>query len=289
MQDEKNEHLKLGDLSDSIRGCIFQARNRFRLRLRLMIDCLVLLGVVENVGSIVPNIKGVADDKSSGAPSHLRLKYRLATETSILNYRLPGYPPVRTHSLMDQESLLAYWNDLEHVYTKSDLEENETTTPTPQVPENEGGAWIKSLYYAKNWSLNVMFTRQQRETMNKYVDRRQRTTPIKNLLLCKTIAAEIGANLSGVHLYYMKLEEAMDPGLRRIRHKKETKPRAPRRSRYQLATNNDHLISAPFKYKRGQPQTAMAKLASQQQAGDEGSDDDSSVPMLTQGKSTYID
>jgi hypothetical protein len=32
----------------------------------------------------------------------------------------------------------------------------------------------------------------------------------------------------------------------------------------------------------------MAKLAAQQQAGDEGSDDDSGVPMLTQGKSTYL-
>lgn len=289
MQDEKNDHLKLGDLPDHIRGCIFQARNRFRLRLRLMLECLMLLGVVENVEPKVLNIKGVGDDKSPDAPSHLGYKYKLATETSILNYRLPGYPPVRTHSLMDQESLLAYWNDLEYVYTKSDLDENEIETANPQVPENEGGAWIKSLYYAKNWSLNVIFTRQQRETMNKYIDRDQRATPLKNLLQCKTIAAEIGANLSGVHLYYTKMEEAMDPQLRHIKLKKERKPRSARRSRYHLTTNNDHLISSPFKFKRNQPQTAMTKLASQQQVGDERSDDDSNVPTLTQGKNTRID
>ncbi|KAI8342996.1 hypothetical protein BC941DRAFT_410175 [Chlamydoabsidia padenii] len=287
MQDEASENIKLGDLSDSIRGCVFHARNHFRRKIRWLLDCLIILGLVENVEPQTPNVKGaVTKVDSFAAPSNLGFKYRLTTETTILNYRLPDHPPLHKHSLMDQDSLLAYWSDLEYCYLRTDLTEDESEIPV--VTENDNGDWIRALYTIKNWTQINIFTRQQREILNKYVDRDLRTTPLSNLLLCKSIAAEVGASNYSVTNYFKKMEEAMDPDFKPIKRNKQ-RPKGQRRvprSRFRTLGATG-IVSKPFKYKGFKTMTVDKLVAAQQQGGDEhldGRDDDSRVPTITQAE-----
>ncbi|ORZ25584.1 hypothetical protein BCR42DRAFT_400485 [Absidia repens] len=332
MEDEAHGAVTLENLPDNIRGCLFYQKNRSIYRLRMLIRTLLHLGVIEsadsrttnenseNISTIEKPSEHITTYTEYGKPivrppPQLKLAYKLATKTTIRNYRLPGHPETQEHSLLDQAEIMMYWSELQYLCTKSNLGDDESATPHAVDQEDE--ECIRTLYAVKNWGHSMIFTRKQKQVMNDHVDKDSGSTPYDSPVWCKSIALEVGATVDGVRRYYRKLEESMGR-LARTKHLKKkdnmedkTPPQTPRRQaeivqrRQRRRRIDDGIVSgntrvitkattSPFKYKRTSiPRAellAMKQREQQLQVDGHGQpvasgkflDDNATIPCLTQ-------
>ncbi|KAI8084526.1 uncharacterized protein BX664DRAFT_387253 [Halteromyces radiatus] len=221
VQDEAHGNVTFIDLPNSVRSCILHEKNRFRYRVRGLLQFLVFLGVLEMVQKKNMTAEDIKEDEDKQTmnmerPLHLGVAYRLTDKTTVRNYRLPDRPIVQEHSLLTQADALMYWSDLQYVCTKLSLSDGESAVP---ILNDDSEIWIRSLYATKNWSINFVFSQDQRKVLNKNVDRQAQTTPLNSTAWCRSIATDLGVSIDAVRGYYRKVEDAMERSARRMRIK----------------------------------------------------------------------
>ncbi|ORX58331.1 hypothetical protein DM01DRAFT_1405937 [Hesseltinella vesiculosa] len=208
LRDETNANMTADQLPLHIRSLLFNDKNKFRVRLRTLLDCLTFLGILEP--KYITLSSDMKPGNSSGIkhPSHLAAHYELNTSTCIRNYRHEAHPILREHDIVTPSELMIYWSDLEYVCTATDQNSNRSTMRL-YTDGNEDESWIKSLYTTKNWCTNYNYTNDQYRQLTKHVDYENYTTPLNSSAWIGEIADELKITPAVVRHFYRKVELVM--------------------------------------------------------------------------------
>ncbi|ORZ03309.1 hypothetical protein BCR43DRAFT_520473 [Syncephalastrum racemosum] len=200
------------ELPQDLRSVIFSEKNKFRRRVRDMLDLLEYFGLIEAVHVTEGGeaIRVVID-----TPANLALSYRFHRHVDLHQFRLEGKPFLRSYDLANHPELTQYWESVRYICQNFEGDEKQTY----REPTDEKERTIFStLLSRRNWSMNMSYTREQRERLNSYVNTKTGTTPHSNIQFCHELATELGVTTDMVRVYFKRMEQAFERKL--LRHYK---------------------------------------------------------------------
>lgn len=229
----KNLQTPVHDLPLDLKGQIFSEKNKFRKRVRDMLDLLEYFRLIEPVHVTEGGeaIRVVLD-----TPANLALAYRFHRHADLHQFRLEGQPILRSFDLGDKEELTQYWESVRYICQSFEGDQKQTYR---EPEDDKERAIIGTLLSRRNWSMNMSYTREQRERLNSYVDTKTGSTPHSNIQFCENLAHDLGVTTEMVRVYFRRMEQAFERKLLRKykardirRLERDQKPLQRRRKRY---------------------------------------------------------
>ncbi|KAI8370628.1 uncharacterized protein BYT42DRAFT_647852 [Radiomyces spectabilis] len=245
LEDPGSLDLTVREVPEEVQPHLFAQGTRFRRRLRVIMDLLTRLGLVTTA-------KKVLTTMSAGS---IPGEYRLERHVTMKDHRQPGIPVVGEYTLDDAQMVLLYWSDLQFLCTNTDAIGEELYF---EKGDEEEAIDIRSLYTARNWSTMYVFSKEQRKMLNSLIDRKEKTTPYREIDRCREISESLGLPILAVRGYYKKVEEAYErkrdrKTIQRIEGATFIRRRKRRSNLYEDPTNRVITLTTalPFKKKRG--------------------------------------
>lgn len=199
IQDQSNLEKTLAELPENIKIMIISDKNRFRRRLRTLLDHLLTLKAIDQINDNGERIEDFKETTGNFPPA-----YRLCHKIPIIDYWTPDRTVIREYVAEMPSDILVYWSDLQYISTSTSNDQR--GTPYPESEEEL--QLIRALATPRNWSSHYVFAREQREVLNSYVTKNTGQTPYNNTQQCKEIAQSLKVPLQMVLNYYQKLQAA---------------------------------------------------------------------------------
>ncbi|KAI8888680.1 hypothetical protein K501DRAFT_240304 [Backusella circina FSU 941] len=194
----ENADTTYDDFPPNIREQLFAYNNKFARTLRKLMTVLIFLGLV------IP--RGVNSDQDQ--ESVFSEVYELSTSVELWDFRLkPEFTSKETYSMEIEEGIFNYWRILQYIAVQPPPEDKSMLATWDNASDKE---IIKSLYIMRNWDTLTIFTKEQRATMSKYINKYKNYTPVNNISLCRKIAEEAGCTVNSIRAYYSKVQDMMD-------------------------------------------------------------------------------
>lgn len=199
IQDQSNLEKTLAELPENIKIMLISEKNRFRRRLRALIDHLILLKAVDQIDDKGNRIENFKDTMGNFPPA-----YRICDKIPIIDYWTPDRPVIREFIAQMPSDILVYWSDLQYFSTSTSNDQR----GSPHPESEDELLVIRALVTPRNWSSHYVFAREQREVLNSFVDKKAGQTPYSNTPKCKEIARSLKVPLQMVLNYYRGMEAA---------------------------------------------------------------------------------
>ncbi|KAI9007929.1 hypothetical protein CLU79DRAFT_849605 [Phycomyces nitens] len=195
----RNRETILCELPKNIQDILFSRKTRLLRRLRLVLDVLEGLEIIER------GIRGTTslDTYFSSWTVDNTKVCTLRTEVPIRDVLDPDQIILRTYPVCTPADIHIYWSDLQYRCTSQAGKMSEINNfrlkPTRR-------SFVNGMLYMKNWRTTYQMTSNQKKILEAYIDRVNKTTPLKNIDICNKAAEESGMSLSMVRAHYRKVE-----------------------------------------------------------------------------------
>lgn len=224
MDIEANRSISLVDLPENIRLVVFEAKNRIRYIINLVLSILQALDLIDAIHDME------SESKYSIAP-----RYHLKKEGLIRDYAFKHRTIVKTIALEDVQDVQRFWEDLrstcllpQRYSTKQDQIELDNS-----IDKNDP---LHNIDKSRTWLVNVLLTSRQKEILDSFIDPISKTIAFDSPALRSHLAKETNLTTSRIGAYYEGVFGAMHKNELREKKKKA-------RLQKQLAMSADSTIN----------------------------------------------
>lgn len=295
IQDQSNLEKTLVELPENIKIMLISEKNRFRRRLRGLLDHLVLLRALDQIDDNGNRIENFKETLGNFPPA-----YRVCDKIPIIDYWTPDRPIIREYSAQMASDILVYWSDLQYFSTSATSDQR----GAPHPESNEELLVIRGLATPRNWSSHYVFVREQREVLNSFVNKKTGETPYTNTQQCKEIARSLKVPLQMVLNYYRRLEAAFTRKLdkqairhleedisgRRKRRRRRGSERGPAPATRAITVNTKKVFRKHHTYSTARQllqEQEQAEAASNMDHHDGYLNDETSIPLVNDNINVY--
>jgi hypothetical protein len=195
---EGNNEIAIDDLPGALRSHLFDGHYRFRKYLRVSLETLNSLKLLEFTGG-----------KVRGSPTHCKL----LTVVPLCDYRKEGHPVVRHMKMTTLNNQTEFWKELQFLNTGTTYdtyrprnssrsrEESQNRSNQSHVPMD-----LASITSVSSWFMKFDLDSRSREVLEQHVDRENKKTPLQDHRLCLQIANECNISVQTVRDYFRSIE-----------------------------------------------------------------------------------
>ncbi|KAI8852487.1 hypothetical protein BC829DRAFT_440633 [Chytridium lagenaria] len=206
IQTESNLQTTLQNLPPSLKAII--AQRRIKEVVFPMLNALELLSLVKPEAAAAPDSGVLSDLASLEIPASQSNRYVLNRVAPCYDYRRPNMPLLRNYLFDSEEVVKEYWIELEHISTHdSRLDQKDGKSKEIVNQASQLSQFIPYMKHLRNWHFVYPLTRQERDVLEKYIDRERGSTPIGNEALLNQVIAESGVTMSKAKFFYARVEQ----------------------------------------------------------------------------------
>ncbi|KAI8991207.1 hypothetical protein BDF20DRAFT_919544 [Mycotypha africana] len=209
LQVPQNSDVLVKDLSKELKRQILSEQNKFRRRLRSIMNMLVYIKVLTPLRGDFFDANETVQNVSVNYIM-LAERYKLNSQVPILNRKRKGTPVLHTLTIKNNDDYMDFWRELQYACTGNGLTVLPSEEQAPEPTDPLELIMHRTMHNLKNWSKKAIFSREQRKILNSYLDKSSLTTPVNNPKLMRHIAAETELGYDEVYYYYEKVQNAFD-------------------------------------------------------------------------------
>ncbi|KAI8580066.1 hypothetical protein K450DRAFT_239223 [Umbelopsis ramanniana AG] len=199
---EGSNEIVINDLPDGLRSQLFEGHYRFRKYLRVSLETLSLLKLVN-----FTECKG----KGSRTPADCEL----LTVVPLCDYREVGHPVVRHMKMTTLSNQTEYWKELQFLNTgttHNNFRSKASSRHRADSQDTQKKSYVpmelSSITSVSSWFMKFDLDSHTREVLEGHVDRENKKTPLQNHRLCLQIANECNISVQTVRDYFRSIESA---------------------------------------------------------------------------------
>ncbi|KAL0074298.1 hypothetical protein F4703DRAFT_1892849 [Phycomyces blakesleeanus] len=194
-----NYEIILSQLPINIQDILFSRKTRLLRRLRIVLDVLEGFEIIER------GIRGTTslDNYFSNWTVDTTKVCTLNSEVPMRDVLHPDQVIIRTYSICTPADIQIFWSDLQYRCTNQPVK---LADIRKLQLSNSRRSFVSGMFFLKNWKTTYQMSAEQKKILESYVDRVNKTTPLKENDICNKAAEESEMNITMVRAYYRKVE-----------------------------------------------------------------------------------